>query len=66
MEKVSKVMRTIGPDLLKLFQEAIPNIVANPKLRSLFFAILTRTLTRGLPQGYVVTSEEWIAYYVDE
>ena len=71
MDKVTKVMRTIGPQLLTIFQEAVPNVVADPKLRSLFFAILTRTLTKGYSNinpnsNYVVTSEEWIAYYVDE
>ena len=57
-----RIVKTIGQDLFKLLQEAVPNVLANPKLRNLFLAILTKAST----DGYVVTSEEWIAYYVDE
>jgi hypothetical protein len=66
MDKVTKIVVTIGPNLLKVFEEEIPEVIAEPKLRSLFFAILTRSLTKATQDGYVVTSEEWIAYYVDE
>lgn len=66
MNRISKIVTTIGPQLYQLFQEAIPQVIAEPKLRNLFFAILTRSLTKASTDGYVVTSEEWIAYYVDE
>jgi hypothetical protein len=66
MDKVTKIVVTIGPNLLKVFEEGIPEVIAESKLRSLFFAILTRSLTKATQDGYVVTSEEWIAYYVDE
>lgn len=66
MDKVTKIVRTIGPSLMQLFQKELPELMAQPKLRSLFFAILTRSLTHGDQDGYVVTSAEWIAYYVDE
>lgn len=66
MDRVSVIVVTIGPNLLKVFEEEIPKVIAEPKLRSLFFAILTRSFTKILENGYTLTSEEWIAYYVDE
>jgi len=66
MDKVTKIVVTIGPKLFSIFEQEIPQVIAEPKLRSLFFAILTRSLTKSLQDGYVLTSEEWIAYYVDE